>query len=450
MHSADHTASSRYSSSPHSATHDAPPPTAGGGYPSINPAVFNSSYSMSRSTSGASDTVEYNTRLLTPHADYRPLGPPPTAYSHHMSHDLEMRKMSDSLGRMPSNRFMPQSFAFDPSAHLGPHPQPDVGGGGARGWSNEFALSAERGGDNKMGIHVANDTDYERQRQEQIVHNKKLMEDMGLGNVGGAFGRSRSVTHHGSGDRSRHSVTPVKKRVASEAPGESHSDLSFASAILMSLSVRSSPRIASLHRTSYTNLDGGDIDEGSDEYISEGEQELEDEEDDFRPAKRAKGGRGGYTGRKGSYAMKKVCIPPRHFHRLHPVDSFKSNRAVDLSLYGLLQVYPEIPHSYPLFYYTLNNDLTINPDSVPLIGSIPSNVTAVEKANTLRDYFHRGRRVLAQLDAFTSRCDRKYDGAQEKLIELEFNTRIAIRDVRRKVVERCENYKYTRRDILDK
>jgi hypothetical protein len=92
-------------------------------------------------------------------------------------------------------------------------------------------------------------------------------------------------------------------------------------------------------------------------------------------------------------------------------------------LYGLLQVYPEIPHSFPLFYYTLNNDLTINSDSVPLIGSIPSTCTP---------------------------SDRKFENADEKWPELDFDTRVAVRDVRRKVVERCENYKYTRRDILDK
>jgi hypothetical protein len=58
--------------------------------------------------------------------------------------------------------------------------------------------------------------------------------------------------------------------------------------------------------------------------------------------------------------------------------------------------------------------------------------------------------VLAQLDNFTARCDRKYEGPEERWTELEYNTRIAVRDVRRKIVERCENYKYTRRDILDK
>jgi hypothetical protein len=105
---------------------------------------------------------------------------------------------------------------------------------------------------------------------------------------------------------------------------------------------------------------------------------------------------------------------------------------------------------YPLFYYTLNNDLSINSDSVPLIGSIPSTVTPLEKADMLRGFFHRGRRVLAQLDAFTAKCDKKIDNGDDKWEELDHHTRIAVRDVRRKCVERCENYKYTRRDLLDK
>ena len=60
--------------------------------------------------------------------------------------------------------------------------------------------------------------------------------------------------------------------------------------------------------------------------------------------------------------------------------------------------------------------------------------------------------MISQLDEFTARCDRKYEDAAgtRKLAELDFNTRIAVRDIRRKIVERCENYKYTRRDILDK
>jgi hypothetical protein len=125
-------------------------------------------------------------------------------------------------------------------------------------------------------------------------------------------------------------------------------------------------------------------------------------------------------------------------------------RKPDLSLWGLFQVYPQILEFYPLFYYTLLNDLSINSESVPLIGSIANTVKPVDKADTLRTFFHRGRRVLAQLDAFTARCDRKYEGPLERWPEMDHHTRIAIRDVRRKVVERCENYKYTRRDILNK
>lgn len=137
--------------------------------------------------------------------------------------------------------------------------------------------------------------------------------------------------------------------------------------------------------------------------------------------------------------------------RLEDIADVQSRRPhVELSLWGLLQSYPDIPHMFPLFYYTLNNDLTINSESVPLIGSIPSTVTPIEKADNLTLYYHRGRRVLAQLDTFSARCDRKYDGPEDKWQEMDYNTRIAVRDVRRKVVERCENYKYTRRDILDK
>ncbi|ORX40946.1 hypothetical protein BD324DRAFT_612635 [Kockovaella imperatae] len=368
---------------------------------------------MSRSTSGASDAQEYSTRLLTPHSEYRPLGHGPDPYSG-LSHDIEMRKMSESLGRMPSNRLFTPAFTFEHVNQLGPHPQPaqpELNAGMARGWGAEFALSSERG-DTKVGLNGGTETDYEREREQQIMTNKKLIEEMGLGGGSGAFGRSRSVTGGGARERSKTpSKTPIKKRLSSaEAP------------------VRASPRIASLHRASYADLDGNAVEEVSDEYQSSGEPELDDE-DDFRPPKRTKTSTRGY-GRKASYTAR--------------------GRKSDLSLWGLLQIYPEIPRSYPLFYYTLNNDLSINSDSVPLIGSIPSTATALEKADNLQAFYHRGRRVLSQLDAFTARCDRKYEGPQEKLTELDHNTRIAVRDVRRKIVERCENYKYTRRDLLDK
>jgi len=185
MYSAtEQTASSRYSASPHSLTHDAPP-TAG--FPSFNfsepeqrhvdPTIFNS-YSMSRSTSGASDMAEVNTRLLTPSYE------PPA-----QSHEAELRKVSDSLGhlgRVPSGKYYGNSLSphmgpMSPQIGFGPHPQPNMGMyvSAARGWGSDFAMSAERG-KNDMPFQAQVDTDYERERAEQILNNKKLLEEMGL------------------------------------------------------------------------------------------------------------------------------------------------------------------------------------------------------------------------------------------------------------------------------
>ncbi|ORY31273.1 hypothetical protein BCR39DRAFT_96852 [Naematelia encephala] len=419
----DHTESSRYSSSPHSAGADAPATAsiAPPGYPMfqmqgneprighINPALFNNSnnnYPMSRSTSGASDTGDMNTRLLTPHYTYREELSPGAQ---------DLRKVSDSLGRMSASRFFPQNFT--PSADLNghalgfaPHTQPDSMYLARGGYTNEahFALSAERG-DIKPDATYG-DNEYERERVKQIHANRRLLEEVGLGGGGGFARPHDSNMNH---DRTRKASTPLKKRLASER-------------------VRASPRLASLHRNvSYADLDGGAGSEPSDDDEDQYSMGDVDDEDEFRPTKKSKGSKGGY-GRKTSYSQQRVV------------------RRVELSLWGLLEVFPEIPRLFPLFYYTLNNDLTINSDSVPLIGSIPSTVTPLEKGDTLQAFFHRGRRVLAQIDAFTSRCDRKYEGPEEKWPEMDYHTRIAIRDVRRKVVERCENYKYTRRDILDK
>lgn len=182
------TASSRYSASPHLTSHEAPP-TAG--FPSfnfsdveerhVNPAIFNS-YSMSRSTSGASDPPDYNNpRLLTPN------------YEGSMnSHEAELRKVSDTLGRLPSSRY----YTHNVSPHLdmasphltasgfAPHPQPNMGlyANPSRAWGNDFATSAERG---KLDVFGYNsETDYERERAQQILNNKKLLEEVGLGEEG--------------------------------------------------------------------------------------------------------------------------------------------------------------------------------------------------------------------------------------------------------------------------
>jgi hypothetical protein len=103
-----------------------------------------------------------------------------------------------------------------------------------------------------------------------------------------------------------------------------------------------------------------------------------------------------------------------------------------------------------LFYNIITIDMIINNNTFPLIGSVPSSCSSTEKANYLQQYYHKGRRALAQLDAFVARCDKRYDGPGEKWTPLSAEMKIAIRDVRRKAVERCENYKYTRRDLLNK
>ncbi|WVW80772.1 hypothetical protein I302_102758 [Kwoniella bestiolae CBS 10118] len=458
------TVSSRYSSSPHSATGPPPldgPPTASGQQtnpyhnlgmqiPSfnfqssdndsrhINPSLFQTSgsYSMSRSTSGASDFGPETTRLVTPSFEYRQDRLSPAEH--------ELRKVSDSLGdyNLPtsnpvggrrlwssstSSTYMP-SFDLPHSIHLGPHPQPPPDsiffGGGRGNYSNDhFTMSAERGGETKPDLFAGGfgngpsdaDTDYERERQNQIMTNKKLLEDVGLGNPSSYSFRSARNSSSNGGGRPRKGSTPIKQRLRLDGP------------------VRASPRIKEMGRSiSYANLDDDRHAAGSDDEDEYDSDAAREEEDEFRPSKRSKGGKTGYRTKSAAYSAPKMTAKAQ------------------LSLWSLLQVYGEIPYQFPLFYYTLNNDLTINSDSVPLIGSIPSTCTPLEKAETLQNFFHRGRRVLAQLDAFTTRCDRKYEGPEQRWPELDYHTRIAVRDVRRKVVERCENYKYTRRDILDK
>ncbi|WWC72639.1 uncharacterized protein I206_106603 [Kwoniella pini CBS 10737] len=448
----DATVSSRYSSSPHSATGQLLdlPSTASGQqtnpYPAglgiqtpsfnfqgsedskhINPSIFqpSGSYSMSRSTSGASDFGPETTRLVTPAFEYR--------HDRLSPAEQDLRKVSDSLGDhsvLNGRKLWSGSSAFTPSfdlqphqIHLAPHPQPDstfFGGARTNSYGNDhFTVSAERGGEQKPDLYAMGfaptdaDTEYERERQSQIMNNKKLLEDVGLGNPSSFSFRSRDGGHN-NGGRPRKAITP-SRRLRLDGP------------------LRASPRIREMGRNvSYAHLDddrhvGGSDDE--DEYSSD---MGEGEEDEFRPSKRSKGSKGGYRSKSAAYSAPRMMAEQT------------------LSLWALLQVYTEVPYRFPLFYYTLNNDLTINSDSVPLIGSIPSTCTPMEKAETLRGFYHRGRRVLAQLDAFTARCDRKYEGPEQRWPELDYHTRIAVRDVRRKVVERCENYKYTRRDILDK
>lgn len=221
MHSAtEHTASTRYSPSPHSAggmlNHESPPsatvnhshstypmstisqPTInvqdeGRGH--INPSLFNNTatnYPMSRSTSGATSISDNGTnemgRLLTPHYEYRDqLG------GGGMN---DMRKLSDPLG-ISRDRLYPASYAPSYQAHgghglgLGPHPQPtDLYFRSNNPYADHYAMSSERNDVKPIVgmLHAhggAGDTDYERERQEQIMNNKRLLDDIGLGGQNG-------------------------------------------------------------------------------------------------------------------------------------------------------------------------------------------------------------------------------------------------------------------------
>jgi len=237
MHSAhsatDKTASTRYSPSPYSAggLQNSPPsasvhhsynmssiqpqPTiqisADQSRGHINPSLFNSSghysnnntnYPMSRSTSGASASDAGNEmgRLLTPHYhDQQQIQD-----RDHLSPHDDMRKVSDPMMNLgiSKNRLYPASYASAYEANgghglgLGSHPQPQPtelywrtnnnhhqaqGQQQQYGVGDHYALSSARG-DVKPDLMMMNeDTEYERERQQQIMDNRRIMESVGLG-----------------------------------------------------------------------------------------------------------------------------------------------------------------------------------------------------------------------------------------------------------------------------
>lgn len=123
----------------------------------------------------------------------------------------------------------------------------------------------------------------------------------------------------------------------------------------------------------------------------------------------------------------------------------------DNALVALFEKYPSLPSRFPLFCFALEHNLSFHEPSVPMIKSLSQALSPLQKCEELKKLWHKGRRILAQLDAFVARCERKViRPGDEKLPELDYATRHAIRQVRRKIVERCENYKYTRRDTLNK
>jgi hypothetical protein len=174
----------------------------------INPSLFNPNnnnnvmqgqqnpgHTMSRSSSGASASDAGNdaSRLLTPHIEYRdPMGNGPNGTVN--SDDL--RKVSDPMTynvQSGRHRLYPQSLAPNYGMHehgsglgLGPHPQQHAGGQGdiyLRGGYNggeHYAMSSERQ-EHKAPLGMMGlDTEYERQREAQIMDNRKLLEEVGL------------------------------------------------------------------------------------------------------------------------------------------------------------------------------------------------------------------------------------------------------------------------------
>jgi len=162
--------------------------------------------------------ADVNARLLTPTYD------PPM---HH--HEAELRKVSDSLGslgRIPSGKYhgntlSPHMEVMSPNIGLGPHSQPDMGMyvNAAKGWGSDFALSAERG-KNDMPFQAQADTDYERERAEQIMNNKKLLEDIGLG---GDSQVSVAMRHLGTGCYVVHAITQYKQHWSGPSAQAKHS-----------------------------------------------------------------------------------------------------------------------------------------------------------------------------------------------------------------------------------
>ncbi|KAJ9120856.1 hypothetical protein QFC22_002790 [Naganishia vaughanmartiniae] len=277
--------------------------------------------------------------------------------------------------------------------------------------------------------------DYEQDRLRNIKRNQEMMERLGLSGNPAGYADSRGASR---------SPSKTKKRKTSSMglKGTLDHKHRFKSRVPSNMGpVRASNRIASKQHRSVSYADDdrrGGVSSSEDDYSDAMEEDEDDwDEDDYRRAPR---NHRRNTRRKPSY---------QQTGRSRAV-SGRQSRGYRPSLREMLDTHPRIREAFPLFYHILTDDLMINNESFPLIGSIPSTCTPVEKANFLKEFYHKGRRCLAQLDAFTARCDKRYDGPGDKWKPLDHDTKIAIRDIRRKGVERCENYKYTRRDILNK
>jgi hypothetical protein len=219
----EHTASTRYSPDPNSAggLHHASPPSATLPVPNhypmssiqptisvsdsqnqhqnqsrghINPSLFNNNndggnYPMSRSTSGASasDAGHDMGRLLTPNYPYE--AQLQGQGREYLSPIDEIPKVSDPMSAMGlgRNRLYPASYAPSYEQNgghglgLGPHPQLSELFFRGNPYGDHYAMSSARGDVKPDVSMMGHDTEYERERQQQIMENRRLFEDIGLG-----------------------------------------------------------------------------------------------------------------------------------------------------------------------------------------------------------------------------------------------------------------------------
>jgi hypothetical protein len=205
----------------------------------------------------------------------------------------------------------------------------------------------------------------------------------------------------------------------------------------------------------YENEENDSDAASSPESAAEEEEEEEDDDDDdddeeFLPRGRSKRQR--TSPLKGAkripHAVSAKTSKTGQLERIKRQYLRHENRVNPVSRDQLVKEYPLLPAEYPLVFHALLPNMTVNPELVPMIGSISSQFTVPEKCEVLKEMFGRARRVVAQLDAFTARAGPK-NASPSRWKKLSTKTHTTLRDVRRKIVERCENYKYTRRNLLN-
>ncbi|KLT44334.1 hypothetical protein CC85DRAFT_326482 [Cutaneotrichosporon oleaginosum] len=207
----------------------------------------------------------------------------------------------------------------------------------------------------------------------------------------------------------------------------------------------STPELSSSRTTQSPNFRSNSV-EDEDDYVTQDDGD----DDDFRPisAQRKKKKKGSPRRRRNTATSTRRVVS---VVRAQPADSNKLSG--NLSRAAFLKRYPRLPFEFPLLYYALLPDMTLDDAAAPKIGTIPSSVTPLQKCSILQDFYGRGKRLIRQLDEFSYLVKPRTSGSRtnEPLwTEIPKPYSRALVFVRRKVVERTENYKYTRRDLLKK